>query len=540
MSRPTLSAYLAIAIAQVAGSGRISGQLIQTDVSTGFRLRSAATPEKHQIETMPGGVAVLDFDSDGLPDLFFSNGAAQPSLKKTGPEWWNRLYRNRGGWRFEDVTEKAGVKGEGYAMGAAAADFDNDGHADLLVTGVGFRTLYRNRGDGTFENATAGAGLSGNTWSISAAWLDYDNDGDLDVFVVDYCKWDPATEPFCGDAKAGFRTYCHPKYYEGLPNRLYRNDGGGRFADVSKASGVAAHVGKGMGVAIADYDADGRIDIYAANDAAPDFLFHNEGAGRFREAGMEAGIAFTDDGKAVSSMGADFKDIDNDGRPDLFLTALANETFPLFVNLGGGLFADRTWKSKIGAATIAHSGWSTGIYDFDLDGHKDIFVANGDVQDNTEVYSNRASKQWNQLLRNKGDGTFEDIRIGAPAQHRGAAFADFDGDGRIDAVVTRLNEAPVFYRNTYGARRQWIAVKLEGTKSNRDGIGAEIRITAGGRTQYWPVSTAVGYASASTPVVYAGLGDATQADIEVRWPSGSRQKQTGVRARQTVTIREQP
>ncbi|MEZ5352082.1 MAG: VCBS repeat-containing protein [Bryobacteraceae bacterium] len=287
---------------------------------------------------MPGGVAMADFDNDGKPDLFFTNGAPQPGLRKSGPPWWNRMLRNRGGWRFEDVTAKAGVQGTGYAMGAAAADFDGDGFTDLLVLGVGFRTLYRNRGGGAFDDVTAKAGLEDRTWSISAAWLDYDNDGDLDLFVVHYCRWDPKTEPFCGDAKAGFRTYCHPKFYDGLPNRLYRNNGNGTFTDVSVESGIAAHIGKGMGVAVADYDRDGRPDIYVANDAAPDFLFHNDGDGLFTETGMEAGIALTDDGKAVSSMGADFKDVDDDGRPDLFLTALANETFPLFRNLGQGLF----------------------------------------------------------------------------------------------------------------------------------------------------------------------------------------------------------
>ncbi|MEZ5398154.1 MAG: CRTAC1 family protein [Bryobacteraceae bacterium] len=489
---------------------------------------------------MPGGIALLDYDNDGRLDFFLTNGAAQPSLAKSGPRYWNRLFRNLGGWRFEDVTQRAGLAGHGYAMGAAAADFDNDGDTDLLVTGVGFRDLYRNRGDGNFENITASAGLAGNTWSISAAWLDFDNDGDLDLFVADYCKWDPAKEPFCGDAKAGFRTYCHPKYYEGLPNRLYRNEGGGRFRDVSAESGIAAHIGKGMGVAIADYDADGQIDIYVANDATPDFLFHNEGGGRFREVGIEAGIALTDDGKAVSSMGADFKDLDDDGRPDLFLTALANETFPLFRNLGRGLFADVTWKSRIGAATIAHSGWSTGVYDFDLDGRKDIFVANGDVQDNTDTYSNRASKQPNQLLRNKGDGTFEDIRFGDPAQHRGAAFGDLDGDGRVDAVVTRLNGEPVFYRNAYGPGRHWIGVRLRGTASNRDGIGAQVRIAAGGTQQYWPVATAVGYASSSTKIVHAGLGDAAQASLEIRWPSGAVQQIPAAEAGRLHTITEPP
>ncbi len=504
-----------------------------------FVLRNAATPEKHQIETMPGGVALLDYDNDGKLDIFFANGAPQPSLIKDGPQWSNRLYRNLGDWKFEDVTEKAGLAGRGYAMGVAAADYDNDGFTDLLVTSLGFSTLYHNRGDGTFEDVTAKAGIPRTAWPVSAGWFDYDNDGKLDLFIVNYCKWDPASEPFCGDRKAGFRTYCHPKYYAGLPNTLLHNEGGGVFTDVSQSSGIARSVGKGMAVAFADTAGTGRLDILITNDTAPNFLFRNEGSGKFTETGYDAGIAINDDGKIVSSMGADFRDIDNDGLPDIFISALANETFPLFRNLGKRLFQDMTYRSRIGAATLPNSGWSAGIFDFNNDGWKDIFVANGDVQDNTEVYSNRSSKQQNQLFLNRGAGTFQAATFGAAALHRGAAFGDIDGDGRIDVVVTRLGDSPVLYRNMLPSGNHWLIVNLRGTRSNRDGIGARIRIMAGGKQQFNHATTAVGYLSSSSKAVHFGLGKATAIDeLEVAWPSGAKTVQKNVRADQALTIVE--
>jgi hypothetical protein len=489
-------------------------------------LEHAPTPEKHQIETMPGGVAIFDFDNDGKPDIFLVHGASSTS---------NRLYRNLGNWKFTDVTGKSGLKGHGYGMGVAAADFDNDGFTDLLVTGVGFSTLYRNRGDGTFEDVTAKAGIPQTAWPISAGWFDFDNDGLLDLFIVNYCKWDPAKEPYCGDPKAGYRTYCHPKFYEGLPNVLLRNNGNGTFTDVSKTSGIGARIGKGMGLAFADYNGDGRLDVFVANDTVPNFLFRNDGGGKFSEVGMEAGVAINDDGKLLSSMGVDFRDIDNDGRPDLFFTALANETFPLFRNLANGLFQDLTYRSRIGPATLPHSGWGTGIYDFDNDGWKDIFAANGDVNDNTEKFSNRASRQRNQLLRNKGDGTFESLLLPGAARHRGVAFGDLDGDGRVDAVVTRLGETPVIYRNVMGSGNHWLRLELRGKASNRDAIGAVVRVGA----QVNHVTTAVGYLGTCEKTVHFGLGSAAAAGtVEIAWPSGRKSTLHGVTADQVLRVTE--
>lgn len=505
-----------------------------------FVLRNAATPEKHQIETMPGGLALFDYDNDGLLDIYFLNGAPQPSLVKSGPEWWNRLYRNLGGWRFEDVTEKAGLAGEGYGMGVAAGDYDNDGWTDLLVTSVHFSRLYRNRGDGTFEDVTKKAGIPATHWPISAGWFDMDNDGDLDLFIVNYCVWNPSTEPFCGDKRAGYRTYCHPKYYEGLANTLLRNNGDGTFTDISKSAGIAGKIGKGMSIVFADYNNDGLMDALVTNDTVPNFLFRNEGNGRFAEAGYAAGIAIADDGKILSTMGAEFRDLDNDGWPDIFVTALANETFPLFRNLGNGVFQDITYRSRIGAASLPHSGWSLGVADFDLDGWKDIFTANGDVQDNTELFSSRASKQQNQLFLNQRGKTFSSAVFGSRAQHRGVALGDLDGDGRTDAVVSVLNEPAKLYRNLLGAGRKWLALRLKGTKSNRDAIGAKVRVTAGGLTQYNHVSTSTGYQCSSEKTLRFGLGDAEKADeVEITWPTGKKQTLRDVPAGRIIEVAEE-
>lgn len=502
-------------------------------------LRNAATPARHQIETMPGGLALLDFDGDGLLDMYLTNGAPQPSLRKSGPEWHDRLYRNLGGFKFEDVTERSGLRGTGFTMGAAAGDYDNDGDPDLLVTSVGGSALYRNNGDGTFTEVTVKAGIAASPWPISAGWFDYDRDGDLDLFIVDYVVWNPAKEPFCGDMRAGYRTYCHPKYYQALPNHLYRNNGDGTFTDVSAPSGIAAHKGKGMAVAFADFDGDGWMDAFVTNDTTPDFLFRNKGDGTFEEVGVAAGVAMNEDGLALSSMGADFRDVDNDGRPDLFVTALANETFPLYLNLGKRLFKDVTYPSRLGTQTLPYSGWGAGIYDFDNDGFKDLFAAAGDVNDNTEVYSSRHSKQPCFVYLSDGKGGFNALPVTGAAQHRGVAFGDLDGDGWIDAVVTRLNEKPLVLRNTMGQGRNWLRLKLTGSKSNRDAIGARVRVVAGGKEQFNHVSTSVGYLASSELVVHFGLGSASSIDlVEITWPSGLRQALKNAKTNSLLVVKE--
>lgn len=457
-------------------------------------LSNQPTEQKHLYETMPGGVAVLDYDGDGKWDVFFTNGSQS-----------SRLYRNLGDRKFEDVTRDSGLESPGYTMGAAAADYDGDGRTDLFVTGLRENWLFRNRGGGKFERVPFPA----TGWSVSAGWFDYDRDGDLDLFVVNYVRFDAATEPYCGDRAAGYRTYCHPRHYQGLANALFRNDGKGRFTDVSKVSGIAAHVGKGMALAIADIDRDGWLDVVVTNDAVPNFLFRNNHDGTFTERAMAAGIGLNEDGRALSSMGADLRDVNGDGQPDLFITALINETFPLFAGRPKGLFEDVTYGAKIGVATMPYSGWSTGIYDFDNDGRKDIFAAAGDVNDNTEVYSGRKSRQQNLLLWNRGDGTFRAEAIGEPARHRGAAFADLDGDGAIDIVVSRLGEAPVLWWNDRARGRHWLVVDAP--------MGSEVRVA--GQTNH--ATQAVGYASSSAPLVHFGLGTATEVGaIEVKLPDG--------------------
>jgi enediyne biosynthesis protein E4 len=501
-------------------------------------LHNAASPARHQIETIVGGVAAFDYDGDGMLDLFFTNGARQPGLLKPDAAWWNRLYRNRGNGVFEDVTVKAGLRGEGFSIGAAAADYDNDGHADLFVAGVRRNALYHNRGDGTFEDVTAKAGIHHEACSVAAGWFDYDGDGFLDLFVVNYVDWNPDTEHVCKDPESGQPAYCHPQFYTGLPNTLYHNNGDGTFTDVSAQAGIRAHVGKGMSVAFADYDGDGRMDAFVTNDTLPNFLFHNDGNGHFTETAVKAGVAFNDDGRALSSMGVDFRDVDNDGRPDLFVTALVNETYPLYRNLGKGLFADFTYRSRVGAATMTTTGWANGIYDFNNDGRKDLFCANGDLNENAEALSGRTARQANRILVQQPNGTFEAVTAGPAARYRGAAFGDFDNRGRIDAVVSRIGEKPLFLRNRSGAGNHWLGLKLVGHRSNRDGIGAWIKVQTAAGAQWNEVTTAVGYASASDVRVHFGLGAYGRATVEIHWPSGATQQLGEVSADRYLTVEE--
>jgi hypothetical protein len=501
-----------------------------------FVLRNGAAGKRHQIETMVSGVVAFDYDEDGRTDLYFVNGA------KKIPSDTNRLYRNAGNGRFEDVTKQAGLPGQGFGMGGAAADFDNDGDQDLFVVGVSRNYLYRNNGNGKFEDVSVPSGIGDKgSWSVSAGWFDFDTDGYLDLFVVNYVQWSPDKDPPC--TTRGVRTYCHPRYYTGLPNQLYRNNGDGTFTDVSPASGIADHVGKGMGLAFLDFNDDGRLDVFVANDTVPNFLFRNEGMGRFREVALQAGVAFNEDGRALSTMGADARDINNDGREDIWVTANANETFALFLNLGRGLFRDETYPSGIGSASMPMTGWSNGIFDFNNDGHKDLFAACGAIDDNTEEFSHRTAKQSNQVLANLGNGKFVALSSGAlghSALHRGAAFADFDGDGRIDVALTRIGEPAALLRNTSPAGNHWLSVRLRGRKSNRDGLGAMIRVRgSSGHEQWNRVTTAVGYGSSSDRVAHFGLGkDDRVESVEIRWPGNGTQILTGVAADRVLTVTE--
>lgn len=532
-----------------SGNGTISFENIVERSGVNFVLDNSRTPEKHQIETMMGGVAVLDYDNDGWLDLFFANGAHLPDFDKSEPRFYNRLYRNLGNGTFADVTERAGLRGSGYAMGVAVGDYDNDGFVDLYVTGVNRNQLFHNNGDGTFTDVTVKAGVAGihpqygKTYAVSAGWFDYDNDGWLDLFVVNYLNWSIANAPPC--AVKGVRAYCSPNSFEGQPNMLYRNQGDGTFVDVSERSQIGRQVGKGMGVAFADYNGDGLMDVFVANDTFRNFLFRNEGQGKFTEVGILAGVAFNENGRSIAGMGADFRDVDNDGRPDLFVTAMIGDTFPLFRGLGGGQFADVTTSAGLALPTINLTAWGNGIFDFDNDGLKDLFAATGAILDNAMEIDRLPYELPNLLLRNQGRCTFADVSRQAgksfsqPRAHRGAAFGDFTGDGRIDIVTTNLNASPELLVNRTQNANHWLMVKLTGTRSNRDGLGAQLKLTTARGVQYNQATTSVGYSSSSDRRIHFGLGPERLVEkLEITWPSGTRQTLTQLKADQVVSVRE--
>jgi enediyne biosynthesis protein E4 len=544
----TLSAVLLVWSAP-NGTSRIAFENRQERSGVVFVLNNGTTPDKPIIDSVLGGVALLDYDNDGYLDIFFTNGANIPGLNKSGASFSNRLYHNNHDGTFTDVTERAGVAGEGYSMGAAAADYDNDGWTDVYVTGVNRNILYHNNGDGTFTDVTQKAGVGGisggkKLWSVSAAWIDYDNDGLLDLFVANYLDWSPQNSRVCGPP--GKRISCHPSLYRGEPNILYHNNGDGTFTDVSAATGIAESIGKGMGVAIADYDDDGWTDIFVANDNERNFLFKNRHGQGFDEVGVESFVAFTDDGVPVSSMGVDFRDWENNGRPSLFITALGGETFPLFRNENRKTFTMASYQSGVGFASFKMSGWGAGIYDFDNDGYKDLFSANSHVSENADLNPQQQYRQPNAVFQNLGNANFHDVSgeagaaLRARAAHRGAAFGDLDNDGRVDVVVSAIGDRAELLYNTSPGRNHWIAIETVGVKSNRDGIGTRIKLTReSGMVQYNAVTTAGSYASSSDKRVHFGLGqDSMIKEIELRWPSGTVQVLRSVKADQILKVVE--
>jgi enediyne biosynthesis protein E4 len=516
-----------------------------------FVLDNGTLPDKPMIDGIPGGVALFDYDGDGYLDIFFSNGAHLPELVKDDARFSNHLYHNNHDGTFTDVTDRAGLRGDGYSVGAAAADFDNDGHVDLYVTGYNRNFLYHNNGDGTFTDVTEKAGVTGvssfgkKLWGIAAAWVDYDNDGKLDLFVTNYLDWSFATSRVCG--QPGKRLSCSPTLYQGQSNILYHNNGDGTFTDVSQSMGIAQHIGKGMGVAIADYNDDGWMDIFVANDNDRNFLFRNRGGKTFDEVGVEASVAYTDNGVPVSSMGVDFRDWDNTGRPGILVTALGGETFPLFHNEGNGWFNDDSYKAGIGFRSFQMSGWGAGIQDFDNDGYKDLFTANSHVSENADIDGQQHYRQPNAVFRNMHDGTFRDVSnetgpaLQIRAAHRGCAFGDLNNDGKIDVVVSAIGSPAELLYNTSTGDNHWILIRAVGVKSNRDGIGTRIKITgASGLVQYNHVTTAGSYASSNDPRVHFGLGaDKVIKEIELRWPSGTVQLLHNVKADQILTVTEE-
>jgi len=514
----------------------------------GFPLDSCETPQRHAPETMAGGVAVFDYDRDGYADIFFTNGADIMTLKKDSPKYWNRLFHNNRDGTFSDVTEKAGLKGTGFDVGVAIGDFDNDGYEDVFVSGVYRNVLYHNNGDSTFTDVTEKAGLAqrdpqyGPLWSVGAVWVDVNNDGLLDLFVVNYLSWDVNKEPDC--KFNGKPEYCHPKYYTELPSQLFLNKGNRTFLDVSEQSGIRSHLGKGMAAATGDYDNDGLPDIFVTNDKLFNFLYHNKGNAKFEELGFETGVALPENGNLISGMGTDFRDINNDGYPDIAVAALQNETFPVYQNNRKGGFTEITARSGMTGLSNPMSGYSVNIADFDNDGWKDIFISRGDVA-SPNMASRIQVDQHNTVFRIAENGKWSALTDEAglaqqpPRRHRGAAVADFDHDGKLDVVVTALSAPAELWMNDSPAGNHWLDVSLQGTKSNRDGIGARIKLAAGGKVQFNDMTTASGYASSSAVPVHFGLGGAKVADeIEIHWSSGTVQVLRNVTADQILAVKE--
>jgi hypothetical protein len=513
-----------------------------------FKLDSSETKEYHAPETMAGGVAVFDYNNDGKLDIFFTNGADIKTLHKDSPKYPNRLFENDGHGHFTDVTEKAGLAGTGYDIGVAVGDYDNDGNEDIFVAGVYRNTLYHNNGDGTFTDVTAKAGLNkpdaeyGPLWSVGAAWVDVNNDGLLDLVVINYMKWDIDHEPACEGY--GHRDYCHPKMYKETPNQLFINNGDGTFRDASVAAGFRAHPGKGMGIAIADSELTGKMDLIISNDKLMNSFYKNKGGGKFEEVGFDENVALREDGVYISGMGVDFRDLDNDGYPDIFIVALDGETFPLYKNTGKGSFTEVTRESGMTRMTLPMAGYSPNIADFDNDGWKDIFVSRGHVQ-SLASSANLAVEQPNTVFRNLGGMKFSALTAEAgfttqpPSRHRGSAIGDLNGDGKLDVVVSALSAPAEIWINQSPGNNHWIEFKLQGTKSNRDGIGARIKLVAKSGAQYNHMTTSCGYASSSAGPVHFGLGPNASADlVEIHWPSGIVQQLKDLAGDRVVVVQE--
>lgn len=499
-------------------------------LKSSFYMEADETPAKNAPEAMGGGVAVFDYDGDGRPDIYFTNGANIKTLQKDSPKYRNRLFHNNGDGTFTDVTSKAGVAGTGYDIGVAIGDYNNDGHPDIFVAGVYKNTLYHNNGDGTFTDVTIKAGLNksndpeyGPLWSVAACWVDVNNDGLLDLFVVNYMHWKYTDRPLC--EYRGVADYCNPRYYKPVPNQLFINNGDGTFRDESEAWGLRKYPGKGMGVGMADYDHDGRQDLFVTNDGGYEFLFHNTG-NKFEEVAFQAGVALSEDGNFISGMGLDFRDFNNDGYADIVYVALNNQTFPMYENDGNGEFTDVTASSGMRNASMEMAGYGAGLYDFDNDGWKDLFVSRGHVESmplpgaeidqfNTVFHNPGKTGKWVPLTAEAG------LTASPPARHRGCAFGDFNGDGRVDVVVTALDANAEIWMNQSRNSNHWLNIALQGTKSNRDGIGARIMVVSKTLTQYNHMTTSVGYASSSHGPVHFGLGPDAHVDtIKIWWPSG--------------------
>ena len=555
--------FLLGALAAIPASKLFAGTLAQspplplfedTTAESGIRFKHEAsrTSQKYLPESMSGGVAMFDYDNDGWLDIFFVNGAriqdpmprgAAPD--KSDPRFWNRLYRNNRDGTFTDVTETAGLQGRLYGMGVATGDYDNDGNVDLLVTNLGGNSLYHNNGDGSFTDVTAKAGVGGSGWCTGACFVDYDRDGRLDLIVTRYVEWDFSSNVFCGEHKPGYRAYCHPDQFNAISYLVFHNNGDGTFTDVSKKSGIAGSPGKGLGIAINDFDGDGWPDVFVANDSVAEQLFRNNHDGTFSEVALMSGLAYDQNGHVFAGMGADFGDYENTGWPSVFVNALANQKYKLFRNVKGD-FEDVTDSIGIGASTMSHSGWGAKWIDFDNDGRLDLFVAQGHVMDNIELTEPRLRYRESPLLLKNEPNRFRDVSeqggsaFRVPLAARGAAFGDLDNDGRIDVAINCNDGPAIILRNQDNGGNHWLTLNLVGSASNRDGLGAKVRLASdNGARQTAFVTTAGSYISASDKRVHFGLGPQKKVHlIEIAWPSGTAQKLESIAADQVITVRE--
>ena len=501
--------------------------------------------QKYFMETLGSGAAFFDYDADGDPDLYFVNGAPLPGyVSQEIPT--NCLYENNGDGTFTDVTETAGVGDTGYGHGCAVGDYNNDGQLDLYVTNYGTNRLYRNNGDGTFTEVAEFAGVTEPRWSSSCAFADYDRDGNLDLYVVNYIVFDINENPWCGLKEKGIRAYCEPDNFIAQSDTLYRNNGDGTFTDVTKTAGIYNTTGKGLGVVWGDYDNDGAADIYVANDSTENFFYRNSGDGTFEEIGFMVGVALSEDGVAENGMGTAFGDWNNDGWLDLTVTNYAQQTNTLYHNDADGFFTDATTTTKTAQITYPYLGWATAFIDYDNDGYQDLFVANGHLHENlAELGQEGTYGQRNLLFRNNTNGTFTEVSetlgpgMTLEDVSRGATFADYDLDGDIDIVVTNSNTAPRLLRNDGGNRKNWLQIRLTGTKGSTDAIGARVKVTTGKLTQTREVQSGDGYLSQRDLTLHFGIGDYEQADsIEVQWQSGTKQLIKSVTANQMLSLEE--
>jgi hypothetical protein len=515
---------------------------IASNAGVQFKHENGATPEKYLPETMSGGAVFIDYDNDGWQDILLVNGGSFSDTARAARAQ-HRLYRNTAGM-FRDVTASSGIAVSGYGMGACSADYDNDGWSDLYVTGASSNKLYRNTSKGDFSDVTRQAGVAAGMWSASCAFGDIDNDGDVDLYVTRYVDFTPEKNKYCTYDR--LTAYCHPNIYSPLPDVLYRNNGDGTFTDISKESGIAAAGGNGLGVVFGDYDSDGWADIYVANDSTPNFLFHNKGAGIFEEVGLRAGVAIGVSGKPLAGMGTDMEDMDGDGLLDVFVTNLSEQTHSLYRNLGRGLFDNVTFPSGVGKATLSYVGFGAAFFDYDNDMDLDLGIANGDVIDNVDQLGDQRSyKQLNLLLQNNGSGKFTDVSsVSGPGfamkkSSRALAVSDIDNDGDLDVLVANVGDTADLLRNDGGNRQNSLLIRTAGTKSNRDGIGARLKLSVGERVLLRHVKAGSSYHAQNDLRVHFGLGRATRADrLEIQWPSGTIDVLPNVDANQILTVRE--